>query len=328
MNQSAMNNYIYNQPKENNNSKKLTMKELIQAVFIFLYHCIRGIVLFFIPRSLLFKDVRGCNVLITGAGSGLGRGLSIKFAKLGATVVGVDLNLDGLKGTAELIEKNDGQFHYYECDISIPDNVYKMANQVEREIGFISILVNNAGVVTGKYFLNTNEKDVYKTFGVNTFAPFWTCKAFLPAMRERNLGHIVTISSMAGLTGAARLVDYCASKFAVVGLMESLRFELTADGFDNIKSTTVCPFYIHTGMFKGTKSRFIPILEQDYAVKMIMGAILSDQKLLIMPRIFYFMQFFRSMLPIDACDYIYEKIGGHSMMADFIGRSNNQSKLD
>ena len=171
--QEINNNYLHTQPKENYNVKKLTAKELLTTLVLFLFYCVRSVVLFFVPRKLLYKDVRGRCVLITGAGSGLGQGLSIRFARLGATVVGVDLNVDGLKHTQELVEKEDGQFHYYQCDISVPDNVYKMANQVEREVGFISILVNNAGVVTGKYFLNIDEKDVYKTFGVNTFANFW-----------------------------------------------------------------------------------------------------------------------------------------------------------
>lgn len=61
-------------------------------------------------------------------------------------------------------------------------------------------------------------------------------------------------------------------------------------------------------------------MEPDYAVDQIMGAILSNQKLLIMPRVFYFMNFFRSVLPIEACDYVFEKIGGHTMMSSWIGR--------
>lgn len=111
-------------------------------------------------------------------------GLSARFARLGATVVGVDLSAEGLKRTQELVEKEGGQFHAYECDISVPERVYKLANQVEREVGFISILVNNAGVVTGKMFLNTDEKDITRTFNVNTFANFWvshfgTCRRFV-----------------------------------------------------------------------------------------------------------------------------------------------------
>lgn len=172
MNQNEINNN-YTDQKEMKEDQKFTFKELFTTVVLFVYYYIRIILLYFVPNHFLYKDVRGLNVLITGAGSGLGQGLSIRFARLGATVVGVDLNPEGLKKTQELVENEDGQFHYYQCDISVADNVYKMANQVEREVGFISILVNNAGVVTGKMFLNTDEKDIMRTFSVNTYANFW-----------------------------------------------------------------------------------------------------------------------------------------------------------
>lgn len=74
-------------------------------------------------------------------------------------------------------------------------------------------------------------------------------------MRKRNHGHIVTIASMAGITGCVQLVDYCASKFAAVGFTESLRVELQSEGLKNIKMTCVCPFFINTGMFEGAHSR-------------------------------------------------------------------------
>ena len=173
MNRMEINNNFINDDEDKKEAPRLTFKEVFRTIALFLFYCVRGMLLFFVPKKLLFKDVRGLNVLITGAGSGLGQGLAIRFARLGATVIGVDLSLDGLKQTQELVEKEDGQFHFYVCDISIPDSVYKMANQIEREIGFVSILVNNAGVVTGKLFLNTNEKDIIKTFNVNTFANFW-----------------------------------------------------------------------------------------------------------------------------------------------------------
>jgi short-subunit dehydrogenase len=76
-------------------------------------------------------------------------------------------------------------------------------------------------------------------------------KAFLPAIMEKNHGHIVTIASMAGLFGNAGLCDYCASKFAAVGFDESLRNEILRLGKDGVKTTVVCPYYINTGMFQG-----------------------------------------------------------------------------
>ena len=89
-------------------------------------------------------------------------------------------------------------------------------------------------------------------------AHFWTVKAFLPEMIVAKKGHIVSTASLAGHGGTNKLVDYCASKFAAVGLDEALRVELFVQGHaDYIKTTVVCPYYISTGMFAGVQVRLI-----------------------------------------------------------------------
>lgn len=85
--------------------------------------------------------------------------------------------------------------------------------------------------------------------------PVQTVKAFLPDMMKRNSGHIVSIASSAGLFGVAGLADYCASKFAAVGFMESIRAELAAMGLTGIHTTVVCPYFINTGMFDRVRSK-------------------------------------------------------------------------
>ena len=84
---------------------------------------------------------------------------------------------------------------------------------------------------------------------------FQTVKAFLPDMMERRSGHVVTIASVAGLIGSNKMTDYCASKFGAVGFAESLEVELRAGGYDNIYTTTVCPYIIDTGMFDGCQTK-------------------------------------------------------------------------
>ncbi len=82
-----------------------------------------------------------------------------------------------------------------------------------------------------------------------------TIKAFVPDMISKNHGHIITIASGAGLFGIAGMVDYCSSKFAAVGIHESLTMELDAIGCTNVKTLCVCPYFIDTGMFAGIKTR-------------------------------------------------------------------------
>lgn len=112
-------------------------------------------------------------------------------------------------------------------------------------------------------------------------------KEFMPNMLEKNHGHIVTVASMAGHFGTAGLCDYCASKFAVVGFDESLRNELERMKKTGVKTTVVCPYYIKTGMFDGVKSNMIPLLKPEYVADKIVEAVLTDQKVLMLPRIMY-----------------------------------------
>ncbi|CAJ0920621.1 unnamed protein product [Ranitomeya imitator] len=161
---------------------------------------------------------------------------------------------------------------------------------VKKEVGDITILINNAGIVTGKKFIDSPDALVEKTMQVNTMAHFWTYKAFLPAMMASNHGHLVSIASSAGLIGVNGLADYCASKFAAIGFAESVGLEMLALGKTGVKTTIVCPYFINTGMFDGCSSkwpRFMPILEPEYATKKIVDAILKEQVYLVMPRGLY-----------------------------------------
>jgi all-trans-retinol dehydrogenase (NAD+) len=97
-----------------------------------------------------------------------------------------------------------------------------------------------------------NEVLASKTMIVNAESNMWTVREFLPSMLKKNSGHVVSISSVAGMTGCAGMTDYCASKFAAFGFSESLRIEMKILG-KNVKCTTICPFFINTGMFAGVK---------------------------------------------------------------------------
>ena len=128
--------------------------------------------------------------------------------------------------------------------------MHARADEVRSAAGEVDVLVNNAGIVSGRPLLELSDERIERTFAVNTLALFWTSKAFLPAMTARGSGHIVTVASAAGLIGTARETDYAASKFAAVGFNEALRLELRRSA-PGVKTTLVCPYYIDTGMFDG-----------------------------------------------------------------------------
>jgi all-trans-retinol dehydrogenase (NAD+) len=294
--------------------------QIFVNILLLLYYWLEGIVLFFIPKRLRFKDVSEDIVFISGGGSGLGRLLAIRFGKLGAKVIVWDLNQSGLEETCRLVKEVKGKAFSYICDVSDRYAVYEMANKVRQEVGKVTILINNAGIVSGKRFLETPDDKIIKTFEVNAISHFWTTKAFLPDMMATNKGHIVSIASVAGLSGSVRLSDYCASKFAAVGFEESLRLELQCDGYNGIHSTVVCPFFINTGMFAGVKSSIIPIMEPEFVADEIMAAVLTNQEVLIIPKMFYTLITLKTLLSRKASFRAHLLLTTHLSMSMFRGR--------
>ncbi|XP_036597489.1 epidermal retinol dehydrogenase 2-like [Trichosurus vulpecula] len=291
-------------------SKMKAMKDLLICAGKFTYSILDALLSFIVPRPK--KNVAGEIVLITGSGSGIGRLLALRFAHLGAILVLWDINPEGNQETCELAKKAGASGVYtYTCNCSEKQDIYRVADQVKKEVGDVTILINNAGVVTGKPFLEIPDECVEKSFDVNIKAHIWTYKAFLPAMIANNHGHLVCIASSAGLLGISKLSDYCASKFAAFGFAESLFIELFAQGHTGIKTTIVCPFFIKTGMFEGCTTAnplLLPILEPDYVVNKIMNAILEEQVYLFLPRFIYFVLFLKSFLPAKTgliiCEYM------------------------
>ncbi|XP_032363148.1 epidermal retinol dehydrogenase 2, partial [Etheostoma spectabile] len=182
--------------------------ETIQVLLLSLWYNVESFIHIFVPMKK--KNITGEVVLITGAGSGIGRLMAKEFAARDTVLVLWDINQDGMKETARLAKQSGAsRVHYYLCDCSDKNEVYRVADQVKREVGDVSILVNNAGIVTGKKFMDSPDSLIEKTVEVNTMAHFWTYKAFLPAMIANNHGHLVSIASSAGLIGVNGLAGVC-----------------------------------------------------------------------------------------------------------------------
>ncbi len=264
---------------------------------------------------------RNKNILITGGASGIGRLMGEYMAQKGGTIILWDINKKALKETKEDISEKGGNVHTFLCDVTDKQKVYETADKLRETCGNLDILVNNAGIVTGKPFWECSDEEIEKTMNVNTMSMFWTVKAFLPDMIKANTGHIVTISSAAGIVGASRLTDYNASKFAAFGFDESLRMEFRSRKM-KIRTTIICPYFINTGMFKGVKTRFswlLPILEEKVVAKKIVKAIESNRTRLIMPGIVYASWVMR-YLPVSVFDWIADFLGVSSAMEKFVGR--------
>lgn len=235
----------------------------------------------FLPKTR--KSVSGELVLITGAGHGIGKATALQFARRGATLILWDINKEGVQETVAECQHLGAKAHAFEVDCSKSEDVYKLAKEIQKYIGDVTILINNAGVVTCTNLLTTTDDQTLRTFNVNILAHFWTTRAFLPAMMKNNHGHIVTVASAAGLFGAPFLVDYSASKFAAVGFHEALTQELSALGIDGIKTTCLCPFFVNTGFVVNISSRLLPVLEIEYVAEKLIDGILTNKALIFLP---------------------------------------------
>ena len=195
------------------------------------------------------------------------------------------------------------------------------------KFGDVFMVINNAGIVQGKQFTELNDTLSSKQFVVNLECHFWIIKEFIGPMIEKNEGHIVSIASMAGYLGTPYLSDYCASKAGAIAMMEALRMELKRKGKFGVKCTTICPFFINTGMFQGTKgSIFFPFLEQEYVIKRMVSGILQDEEEVCLPWIQGFLvNVGRTLFPPSVTDRILQFFLGWDSMADFKGRQEKNA---
>lgn len=269
------------------------------------------------------KSVKGYHIFITGGGSGIGKQMAKRFARLGAKITIADLNYNSAKNVEQEIIAAGGQAFAVELDVADSQKVKNAAAAAVDKFGDVTMLINNAGIVTGKKILQATEAQIQKTIAINTTSHSYTVREFLPSMLRNNKGHIVTIASVAGLLGVCGLTDYCASKFGAYGFDESLRMELNNVN-KNIKTTCICPYYINTGMFDGVKSRFsllLPILDENWASQRIVNAVLQEEKVTILPWFCNIIMIFKAILPVGLNDWFCDIMGANSSMDHFKGRT-------
>lgn len=186
-------------------------------------------------------------VLVTGAGSGIGRATTFAFAEAGARVVAVDRDAEAAARTAELSRLIGAPEAWAEtADVSDEQAMEKLAEKVHREYGVLDVLVNNAGIgLSGSFFATTSE-DWRKVLDVNLWGVIHGCRIFGARMAERGQGgHIVNIASAAAFQPSRALPAYSTSKAAVLMLSECLRAELAGQG---IGVSAICPGIVNTNI--------------------------------------------------------------------------------
>ena len=184
-------------------------------------------------------------VIVTGAGSGIGKATALRFAEEDADVVVNDVKLERVNGLVKDIESLSGKAVPVQADVTKSDDVEKIVKVALDEFGKIDILVNNVGLFTPKRFVDIDEKRWDYMMDINLRSTFLCCMKVVPHMIERKSGKIVNISSTAGKRGSLLVADYIAAKHAVVGLTRALALELIPY---NINVNAVCPGSVDTPM--------------------------------------------------------------------------------
>lgn len=191
--------------------------------------------------------------VITGAGSGIGRELALSCAARGADLALCDINDSDLADTAATARGFGARVLTERVDVSDAETMSRFAQETLDRFGSVDLLINNAGVGLVGGFLDTSGKDWDWLIGVNLMGVVHGCNAFLPPMIEAGRGgHVVNLSSAAGLLANPQLTAYSATKFAVLGLSEALRMELAPH---RIGVTAVCPGVINTAITQNSAIR-------------------------------------------------------------------------
>ncbi|MBA2665034.1 MAG: SDR family NAD(P)-dependent oxidoreductase [Bradymonadaceae bacterium] len=195
------------------------------------------------------KKLVARTAVVTGAAHGIGRATALALAEAGCALALVDLDEQGLSEVQALVEGVGREAKTYRVDVSNAGQMDALARDVVEDFGGVHIVVNNAGIsVTGRFEEHTSE-DFERVMGVNFGGVLNGCRVFLPHLRRADEAHLVNISSVFGIVGVAGQSAYCASKFAVRGLSETLHEELA---HTRVGVSVVHPGCIQTNIVKSS----------------------------------------------------------------------------
>ena len=213
--------------------------------------------------------------MITGASSGIGRGLATELSGRGAIVGLIARRAGTLQELQAEIEKAGGRALAVAGDVRDASSIKAATDRIENELGPIDVLIANAGIGTSTDGSQVSGEEVANVMSVNVIGAANSVSAVLPQMVERRKGQLVVISSLAGYRGLPKSAAYCASKAAVSAFFESLRLDLAPKGID---VTIIHPGFIKTPLTAGRDAQMPFLMELDDAVKKIVNAVERRKK--------------------------------------------------
>jgi NAD(P)-dependent dehydrogenase (short-subunit alcohol dehydrogenase family) len=186
-------------------------------------------------------------VVVTGAGSGIGRACAVEFASEGAKVVAVDINSEGAGETVRQITDSGGTSVLFRADVSDPQSVRQLVDFTIGSFGRIDALVNNAAIQVNKTVEDITVEEWNQQMAVNVGGIFLCSKYFLPYLRTTK-GNIVNMSSVNGFFVEPMCAGYCTTKAAIIGLTKAMAID---HGCEGIRVNCICPGYIDAGLAEG-----------------------------------------------------------------------------
>jgi len=186
-------------------------------------------------------------IAITGAASGLGRAIALRFAREGWDVCIADIHMERAHEVADEVTALGAHAMIVECNISKEEDFEFLAEQLETEWGGVDILVNNAGISSSGTLDESSYSEWQRLIDINLMGVVRGCKTFTPLIEKQGRGHIVNVASFAGIASAPGMVTYNVAKAGVISLSESLRHELKAK---NIDLSVVCPAFFATNLLE------------------------------------------------------------------------------
>jgi short-subunit dehydrogenase len=244
-------------------------------------------------------DFKNSIALVTGASSGIGQQVAIDLAARGATVVASSRSLERLQETAERLKRYGGASEVVECDVSDYDAVKRMVEEALNKHGRVDILVNNAGFGVYEPLAASSLETIQSMLATNYLGTVYCTRAVLPSMIARRSGAIVNISSVSGKIGTPEMALYCGTKFAQIGLSESLYHELKPHG---VHVAVICPGPVRTNFRRGfdelaPKPPEFFVLDSAAVSLAIMRAIEKKKFEIILPKSLAFVCFLKGIMP-------------------------------
>ncbi|MCC7382579.1 MAG: SDR family NAD(P)-dependent oxidoreductase [Deltaproteobacteria bacterium] len=266
-----------------------------------------------------FRDVRGRVALVTGAGRGIGRAIALELGRHGARVAVTDLEAQPAEGVAAELTRAGGEGRAYVLDVTRSESVVAIVARVERELGEVDVLINNAGIMALGGFLDQPTSRDAAQLRVNLEGVLNTIRAVLPRMSDRDRGHVVNIASVAGKVGTPHAAVYSATKFAVVGLTEALRAEYDGTG---IHFSYVMPALVDTELISGAgRPAWPPVASPEDVARATLDAIRKQQVDVFVPGAVRWLMVLPAILPRVALDFIGRTLKLDRMFAEIDDRA-------